>query len=59
MIRRIGVRLLELKACGIGRLSQELTYLAEETARLLEYEGTAWKYDRVEPDPGHSQVEMK
>jgi hypothetical protein len=25
--------------------------LAEETAKLLEYEGTGWKDDRVVPDP--------
>lgn len=45
--------------CRIGRLSQVLTYLAEETARLLEYVGTSWKYDRVGSDPGRLRVDMK
>jgi len=33
--------------------------LAEETARLLEYERNGWRYDRVGPNPGRSQVEMQ
>src|SRR5258708_15176326 len=33
--------------------------LAEETAKLLEYEGTGWKDDRVGPEPTARKVELK